>query len=775
MELMVYKKINTLIIYLFFSLTFISFQLLAQEQDKSIEDLDLDELLNQRVSLHRESDTASGVSESLMNAPAAMVILTKDEISRRGYLSLDEILSDLPGFDTITTNGTFPSSSYQRGYRTPRTQRTLLLINGKVDNHLWNHTAIISKQYPIQAIERVEVLYGPAGAVYGPNAFLGVINVITRDPLSLKANESYLSSQFIVGDFNTHGIDFTAGGHLSELNFVISGKLYESDGPANDDYSDWGFNRAELLSDEEIWGEAIANSDFDNDGSKDQFAGTTLGVYGDATFDESLIAEFGYKNWKLGAIYWQIDEGYGPYFPFDKGQPNVSWFHDSAQYYLEHFTEFNLLKINSELLYRESNVWGYWAENFGGWVSLSNWNAYNTAWRFRQNYSVNLSQELQLSGGIKYERKNLTKAYTVCGYWSGSLCPSDEGGISQGLAIRSGDERDLVPLPEEFNRDQFDPLSKSTTTDKGLYLQAIYDHNNWRFNGGLRWDNNSEYGSVVSPRGAVIYHYSPVTTFKLVYGEAFQEASARSLYGGWTGRNANPSLTYEEVANIEFIAIHQTDHFLHDVSIFSSKYNDVIVNAGSGNIGERDVWGVEYRGKMNIDNPFFDGEDITAQIYYTYNDAQGEFQFIQGYNEDGSSAWVNKEDDTGDIAPHKVNLILDFPFSNHWGLSLQTNWVSERKLFSLNPLRAEYNENRAASDNRKAEAYLSVDMHLRYRTTSFDAGLRVENIFSADYLLPGVESANSGDDFDNPSAGFNNSLLPQVNKPVVMAYFTIHF
>ncbi|GLX79222.1 hypothetical protein tinsulaeT_25620 [Thalassotalea insulae] len=747
----------------------------ADQEKKSIKDLDIDELLNQRVALHRESDTASGVNETLMDAPAAMVILTKEDISRRGYLTLEEIMSDLPGFDTITTNGTFPIASYQRGFRNDRTQRTLLLINGKVDNHLWNQSAIISKQYSVQAIERIEVLYGPAGAVYGPNAFLGVINIITRDPRTLSKNEDYFSAQMVVGDYNTHSIDFTGGGHLADANFIISGRLYDSDGPDIDDYADWGFNRPELLNDPDVWGKAIASSDFNNDGVIDKFAGNKLGIYGDTTIGESVIAELSLGKWKLGTTYWKLEEGYGPYYPFDKAQSNVSWFHDSNQYYLDHLSKVNKVEISSELLYRENNVYGYWAENSGGSVSLSNWNAYNYATRFRQHYNYHWNNDLQLSGGIKYERKKLTKAYRICGYWAGSLCPTAPGGVNDGSDIHSGDDRDTIALPDSYPRHEFDPQSKVVTRDQGLFFQAIYDVNDWRFNGGLRWDKNSIYGSMTSPRGAVIYHYSPTTTFKLAYGEAFQEPSARLLYGGWTGRAANPELKSEESKNLEFIAIHQTENFLHDISIFTAKYDNVIVNGGSGNLNGRDIWGIEYRGKVNINNIFSPSEDITAQLYYSYTDAQSDDQYFQGYNSDGSDAWVKKKDEAGDIAPHKVIAIVDIPFSENWTLNIQAHWLSKRTLFSQNPLRAKYNNNRPSSENRAAKSYFTVDTNLSYRTVDFEAGLRIDNLFGEDYLLPGVESANSGDDFSKPSAGFVNSLIPQANKPTLMAYFSLHY
>ncbi|MFK5895142.1 MAG: TonB-dependent receptor [Pseudomonadota bacterium] len=747
---------------------------MATETEKSKNNMDLDELLQQRVSLYRESNTASGVSESIMDAPATIVVLTKEDIKRRGYLTLDEILSNLPGFDTIKTNGTVPTITYQRGYRTPFTQRTLLLINGKVDNSLWSQTAFISKQYPVQGIERVEVLYGPAGAVYGPNAFLGVINIITRDPRTLKDQENYFTSQFIAGKFGTYGIDFTSGGNLSGLNYVISGKFYESEGAKINDYSNWGYFKKPLLSNVNIWGKAIATSDFNNDGTVDSFSGNTLGKYGDPTSDQSIIAEVSAHNFKIGAIYWLTNEAYGPYYAFDKAQPNVSWFNESIQYYIEHSGRIEKVDINSEILYRESNVFGYWAENSGGSVSLSNWNAFNKALQFRQQYTYQASKQLQLSGGIKYEKKDLTKAYTVCGYWSGSVCPA-EGGFSNGSSIRTPGNRDKVPLPAQIIRDELVPYSSIATVDLGTFVQAIYNWGNWRFNGGLRWDNNSVYGTAFNPRGAVIYHYSSNTTLKLVYGKAFQEPSPKDLYGGWSGRAANPNLIPETMSNIEFIAIHQAGNFMHEVSIYFSQFHNVIVNGGDGNVGGRSVLGVEYRGQMNFSNPLFDGEDISGKLYYTYTDAQAEFQFIQGYNNDGSDAWVKHKDELGDIAPHKVSFILDVPLSEYWDINLQTNWVSKRVLYSQNPLRAKYNNNRSTANNREIAAYFTVDMNLRYHRKSFDVGVKINNLLGENYWHPGVENASSGDDFSKPSAGFNNSLIPQVKIPVITGYITLRF
>ena len=82
--------------------------------------------------------TASGISESISDAPAAMLVIDKNEISRKGYNNISEIIGDLPGFDVVNVNGASGKiNAYQRGYRTPLTARTLLMLDGVVNNNLW--------------------------------------------------------------------------------------------------------------------------------------------------------------------------------------------------------------------------------------------------------------------------------------------------------------------------------------------------------------------------------------------------------------------------------------------------------------------------------------------------------------------------------------------------------------------------------------------------------------------------------------------------------------
>ena len=78
-------------------------------------------------------------------------MITGDDIRRRGYLDIEAVLHDLPGFDFSKRAGASYSNIYQRGYRSLETNRTLLMVVGVEDNDLASSTAWISRRNAVSA------------------------------------------------------------------------------------------------------------------------------------------------------------------------------------------------------------------------------------------------------------------------------------------------------------------------------------------------------------------------------------------------------------------------------------------------------------------------------------------------------------------------------------------------------------------------------------------------------------------------------------------------
>lgn len=719
----------------------------SDEQYAGLLEMSLEDLMNLRVK------AASGVEEPLRHAPAAMVVVTAKDIEQRGYNNMDEVLADLPGFDLVKTNGATYLETYQRGNRTSFVQRTLFMVNGVVDNNLWIHTAEFSRQYPLSNVDRIEVLYGPASAIYGPNAFSGVINIITRDANELKDGESEFRAQVDMGSFNSRNYELSARVHAGALKLSLSGRYFKSDEPGLKDFGkSWGFASNEMLSDTRVWGPLLAR--------------TNLGRYEDPTEDWGVIGKVGYENFEFGFMSWQVSEGYGMAYASDAVQPNVGWNRSSRHSYIRHgWQAREEISIDTEFVYRTDKTWGQFAEATPDWrpgmsdysyVSFSDWNSDNESWLFTQNYKYRVNNNLHLSGGVKYEVKDLTKSYEACGYWEPqALCttvpepdaPFDPEGFGPWVVHSSAAS---IPQPPRVAPDM-PGSNKKTTSDKGVYIQGIYEAGNLLVHAGVRYDHNSLYGDTVNPRLAFGYDFSERTTVKLLYGTAFHEPAFGKVFGGWNGRQVNLDLGPEKVSNIELIAIHQGTNWIHDASLFFANYSDVIKEQ-STNSADRNVTGFEYRGRVSFDNPWYEGSDITGYVNYTFTRAMSD----ETYNHQ-ISAWELKSSELGDIAPHKFNLGVNFPLHEQWSLNLRTSYVGEQELYSRNPLR---------DQGEKLDAFVVVNSHLRFIYRSATLGFSVHNLFDVGYYHSGSGAAHSGNDFSGRSQGFQNSLIPQEGRSV---------
>ena len=201
--------------------------------------------------------SVSKIEESLREAPATVIVVTAEEIARRGYLDLEQVLHDLPGFDISRTNGAFYANVYQRGFRSDLTERTLLLIDGVEENSLSVGAAYLSRQYPLSNIRQIDVIYGPASTMYGANAFAGVVNIITNTPReqleqrqAQRRQGERRSTSFAVdldtfgGSYSTNGAEVSAAGAVGAMSWSLTGRVFTSDEQDLSDFEDWDFDPA---------------------------------------------------------------------------------------------------------------------------------------------------------------------------------------------------------------------------------------------------------------------------------------------------------------------------------------------------------------------------------------------------------------------------------------------------------------------------------------------------------------------------------------------------
>src|SRR5438874_3186734 len=124
--------------------------------------------------------TASVRSSSETKTPASLTVITGDEIRMIGAATVPEILRRVPGIDVAEMNPSDTNISV-RGFNRRLANKVLVLVDGRsVYQDFLGGTFWPVIDVNIQDIDRIEVIRGPGSALYGANAFSGVVNIITR-------------------------------------------------------------------------------------------------------------------------------------------------------------------------------------------------------------------------------------------------------------------------------------------------------------------------------------------------------------------------------------------------------------------------------------------------------------------------------------------------------------------------------------------------------------------------------------------------------------------
>ena len=167
----------------------------------SLAGLSLEELSNVRII------SVSRREERLADAPAAVFIITSEDMRRSGATRLIEALRLAPNLQVATANASGQVAS-ARGHANSDGNKLLVLIDGRsVYSPLFSGVFWNAHDMPLDLVERIEVISGPGGTLWGTNAVNGVINVITKT--AADTQDTVLAAT--VGNLGSYGSAHTGG------------------------------------------------------------------------------------------------------------------------------------------------------------------------------------------------------------------------------------------------------------------------------------------------------------------------------------------------------------------------------------------------------------------------------------------------------------------------------------------------------------------------------------------------------------------------------------
>lgn len=146
----------------------------AAGQKTSLADQSLEDLMNIEVT------SVSKKEQKLLQTAAAVFVITQEDIQRSGATNIPDLLRMVPGMDVGQINGSTWAIS-ARGFNSQFSNKLLVMIDGRVvytstfAGVFWD-----TMDLPLEDIERIEVIRGPGGTIWGANAVNGVINIVTK-------------------------------------------------------------------------------------------------------------------------------------------------------------------------------------------------------------------------------------------------------------------------------------------------------------------------------------------------------------------------------------------------------------------------------------------------------------------------------------------------------------------------------------------------------------------------------------------------------------------
>ncbi|MDD5057354.1 MAG: TonB-dependent receptor [Sideroxydans sp.] len=195
----------------------------AQDDRADLTALSIEELLAVEVS------SASKFPQKTVDAPAAVTIITAADIKTYGYRTLADLLKSVRGMN-ISYDRNYDYLGVRGSGRTwDINSRVLLLVDGNRLNDNVFDQAAIGTEFPLDMdlIARVEIVRGPGSSIYGSNAVLGVVNVITKNGGELNGME--VSGELASFDTSKGRLSYGKR-YANDAELLLSASKYRSTG-----------------------------------------------------------------------------------------------------------------------------------------------------------------------------------------------------------------------------------------------------------------------------------------------------------------------------------------------------------------------------------------------------------------------------------------------------------------------------------------------------------------------------------------------------------------
>jgi len=621
---------------------------------------------------------ATGRAQDIGKAPAVTSVITAEDIKEIGASSLEEILETVPGVHVTFEVGNYLPIYLFRGIYSAFNPHVLMLINGTpMTNVFFGNRGQGWGGMSIESIERVEIIRGPGAAVYGADAFAGVINIITKDAADIRGTQYGLRG----GSFETRDLWVQNGQNFGDLKMFSSLEYRRTDG------------QSEIL-------DVDAQTPFDQSFSTS--ASFAPGPVNTAVKWLDARVDLDYKHWSINVAYQgrrDIGTGAGVAQALDPtGKTDADRYNLKFEYQNPAFSEdwelsyqFSYMDVSnrSELVLFPPGAFGGAFPN--GLIGSPEVNERHTRIELDAFYNRFEEHMFRIGGG----------AHIADMYKIEELKNFNPDGSPIGSVINVTDTPDVF-VPEK---------------DRQIYYAYLQDE--WNISAdfllttGLRFDHYSDFGSTTNPRLALIWNLSYEITTKFLYGRAFRPPSFAELFNiNNPVALGNANLDPETIDTYEWaFDYHPLGDFNTRVNLYYHEMKDIIqftpdaapaTSTTAQNIAEQIGHGIEW--------------EVTWKINETLK--------LSGNYVNQRTRDKSTNESVGHAPQQQIYSKLNWRALPELSATAQINWVADRK--------------RVADDNRPdVDDYTTLDFTLRHTIkNNWELSLIGKNIFDANTREP---------------------------------------